>query len=562
MWVKKCWSTRDGKKYVTHHVVQSYRDEEGKVKHNYVVSLTGLPQEAIEAVRRALKGQTGEMGLEDVEVTGGDSLRGAGQMAIWRAWKKTKMEKVLSSFTEADRKSIFAMMAGRITEPCSKLALKDRCADTFWARSFSDNRLDEDVLYEVLDRLAEQFYPLQENLADAAEGEPTLMLYDTTSTYFEGTEAEGGEYGNSKDKRWDRYQIIVAVVTDGEGRPLAVEVWPGNTADCATVQHQIELLKDRFGLKKAVFVGDKGMYSEANLDAITEAGYDYIVGLEYHRQKRLLLGLGKGQLDLFAEQGSYEWQEDGVRYVGYFSERRQYRESRRRERKIEETEEELSRLQQTARKGRYYTPRRLREKVANLLEWAGVRDLWNVEIEPMDETQGPDEKSRIALAFSPNEVAIERRKAMEGRYVLATTLDEDERSAEDVHEDYKRLQRVERGFRHIKSYLKIRPIYHRLWRRIRAHVLICFLAYHLVWRMETELREAGITTEVETVLRRWDQLRLSETTVEVAGESRTQWSWSLGQLGREVRKEIKQAGMWRSLAAYRRGISIPTAPAT
>lgn len=551
MWVKKCWSKRGDKKYVSHHVVQSYRDEEGKVKHNYLVNLTGLPEEAIDAVRRALKGEAGAAGLNEVEVQGGDSLRGAGQMAIWRAWDRADMEGVLSGFTEAERKSIFAMVAARITDPCSKLALKDRCADTFWARDFTENRLNEDVLYEVLDHLAEDFYPLQEKLADSADRESTLLLYDTTSTYFEGREAEGGEYGNSKDKRWDRYQIIIAVVTDGQGRPLAVEVWPGNTADCSTVQHQIELLRERFDLERAVFVGDKGMYSEGNLDRITEAGYDYIVGLEYHRQKELLLGLGKGQLDLFAEEGSYEWQEGGVRYVGYYSERRQYRESRRRKRKTEEVEEQLSHLQRTAARGRYYTRNRLWEKVTDLLDWAGVRDLWNIQMEALDEGCEPDEKTRIKLEFSRNDVAIRKRKAMEGRYVLATTLSEEEKSAEQLLSDYKRLQQVERGFRHIKSYLKIRPIYHRLWRRIRAHVLVCFLAYRLVWQMERELREAGITAEVETVLQRWDQLRLSEMRVEVGEETRTQWSWSLGQVGRQVQEEIEQAGVWSSLAAYR-----------
>lgn len=562
MWVKKSWSTRGEKKYVSYHVVESYRDEDGKSKDNYLVNLTGLPPEAIEAVKRALDGETGPPRVQQVQVHNGDSLRGAGQMAIWRAWKRADMKKVLSDFTEPQRQSIFAMVAGRITDPCSKLALKKRCANTFWAQSFSTNRMNEDTLYEVMDRLAELFYPVQRKLADGAEGETTLLLYDTTSTYFEGTEAEGGEYGNSKDKRHDRYQIIIGIVTNGEGRPLAIEVWPGNTNDSRTVQQQIEMLRERFGIRSAVFVGDAGMYSELNLDAICQAGYDYIVGLEYHKKKDLLVNLGEGQLDLFAQKGAYEWEEDGIRYVGYYSERRHHREKQRREEKMKETEEELKRLQGTAKKGKYYSVGSLREKVGGMLRDAGVRALWDFNVEAIGQIEDDQEKTRANLTFSRNAGAIKVRKAMEGRYLLATTIGEEQKSAEKLEADYKRLQKVERGFMHIKSFLKIRPVYHRLRRRIRAHVLICFLAYYLVWQMETELREAGIGREVEAVLERWDQLQLSQTTVHVGGQSRTDWAWSMGQLGREVREEITQAGIWRSLAAYQRGLisSLPDDP--
>ena len=297
------------------------------------------------------------------------------------------------------------------------------------------------------------------------------------------------------------------------------------------------------------------------MDVVGNPGY--IVGLEHHRQKELLLRLGKGQLDLFARQGSYQWEEDGVRYVGYYSEARQYRESRRRERKMEEVEGQLSDLQQTAAKGRYYTRNRLWEKVAGLLDAASVRDLWNVSMEPLDDVDGPDEKTRIELQFSRDEMAIRRRKAMEGRYVLATTLSEEEKGVEQLLEDYKRLQRVERGFRHIKSYLKVRPIYHSLWRRIRAQVLVCFLAYRLVWQMEQELREVGIGAEVETVLQRWDQLRLTEMRVEAGEETRTQWSWSLGQVGRQVQEEIQEAGLgghWPTTERVETAVVYPTRP--
>jgi transposase len=555
MFVKSNKNERNGKVWYTHHIVHSYRDENGDPRHEYIANLTGLPEDVIERIRPAVKGETPPCDFDEISVRQGDCLRGAGQMAIWRAWRKTGMQKALAGLSEARRRSVFAMTCARITDPCSKLALKQECADTFWARRFPANRLDEDELYEVLDQVAENFYPIQERLADGREEAPVLLLYDTTSTYFEGQQAEGGEYGLSKDRRWDRYQIIVALVCDGEGCPLAVEVWPGNTQDATTVQAQIQMLRERFGIQRGIFVADGGMYSEANLDYVTEQGLDYIVGLEWHKKRELLEGLSSGQQDLFAEEGVYEWEEGGVRYVGCYSERQQHRDSTRRAEAMQVAEEELSHLRRTAAKGRYYSRAKLVEKVMGLLDSKGLRALWNVTVEPLEgqrEAAQQGEKVLLDLQFSRNDVEIKRREALEGRYVVATTVEEERMDPEQVLGSYKGLQRVERGFRHMKSFLRIRPIYHRLRRRIRAHVLICFLAYYLTWWMGQELRREGIPTEVETLIRRWDQLLLSETTVEAGEHSRRQWQWSLGERGQQIKQQIQEAGIWKSIDTYKR----------
>lgn len=140
---------------------------------------------------------------------------------------------------------------------------------------------------------------------------------------------------------------------------------------------------------------------------------------------------------------------------------------------------------------------------------------------------------------------------MDGCYVLQTTADPEDMDPEEVVESYKSLQKVERGFRTIKSFIKIRPVYHRLWGRIRAHVLICFLAYYLSWWMSRELKNQGITTELPTVLKRWDQLYLSEMKVQTDGDNITQWNWSLGEKGIKIKEQIEQAGLWRSINCYK-----------
>ena len=414
-----------------------------------------------------------------------------------------------------------------------------------------------------MNHIEDNFEQIQKELASAEEESPMLLLYDITSTYFEGTEAEGGQYGHSRDKRWDRYQVVIGLVCGQDGRPLAVEVWPGNKTDCRTVQERIGDLREHYGIEEAVFIGDGGMYSKANLDYIQQQGMDYIIGLEWHKKKELLLALSTGQQELFVEQGTYEWEEDGVRYVGCHSPERQYRDKRRRKAAMEEVRDELGHLKKTAAKGRYYTKEKLEAKIRELLVSCKVSRLWSISIEPCEgeeERAQKGEKARLELEFSEDEVQIKRRKALEGRFVVATTVDGERMSAGEVIDSYKSLQRVERSFRHIKSFLKIRPIYHRLWTRIRAHVLICFLAYYLTWHIGRDLRAEGITTEVERVLEYWDQLQLTRTTVETSKGSVSQWNWTLGEKGQKIKSEIKEAGLWRSIDAYKRSATKSLTP--
>jgi len=247
MFVKENERKKDGKSYMYYYIVESYRDSNGTSRHQYLANISNLPKQTIKGIRALLNDDlvTKE---NDVRFHQGDSLRGAGQMALWRAWKKSGLLKVLEQFlTKTQCLSVFAMTASRILNPTSKLGLKRECADTFWAKGIADNRLDEDTLYEVMDILEASFEKIQKKLAGSQPESPTLMLYDTTSTYFEGTEADNSEYGFSKDKRFDRYQIIIAMVCDRQGRPLAVELWPGNTTDVETVQTQIDLLRAILG---------------------------------------------------------------------------------------------------------------------------------------------------------------------------------------------------------------------------------------------------------------------------------------------------------------------------
>ncbi len=553
MFVKRSWNTQTKERYYQYHLAESYRDPEtGKNRHRLIMNISQLPLHVIEAIDQSLKQGRAVVGSK-VRVEVGDSLRGAGLLAVYRAWKQQAMDEVLDSLTPAQRESVLAMVAQRILEPGSKLALQRQFRDTLLAETWAAKRLDEDELYRVMDALHTHFYSIQEKLHRQQGDSPVLVLYDVTSTYFEGTEAQDGEYGYSRDKRWDRYQIVIGLVCTQAGVPLAVEVWPGSTTDRTTVSERVRTLEERFGITQAVFVGDAGMYTEANSAEIREAGFDYILKPEWRRQRQQLEKRVPSQLELFDRQ-VVEWVEDGVRYVGCFSECRRERAAARREQGMQTVASELARLASVARKGRYYSWVRLREKVNQLLEEQRVQELWQVSIRPLQEAASPEAKTPLQLEFEEDNEALSLRTALEGKYVLQTSLAPEVYEAEEIEHSYMQLQVVERAFRNIKSYLKLRPIYHYRQRRVRAHVLLCFLAYYLVKKLECELREKGVAQEVTSLLRDWDKLHLVSLTLQAGEHTRQEWQWSLGPVGTEIKEHISGLGWWRSIDAYRRSL--------
>jgi len=219
-----------------------------------------------------------------------------------------------------------------------------------------------------------------------------------------------------------------------------------------------------------------------------------------------------------------------------------------------EAEEALYRLAHSAARGRYYSWTRLREKVNDLLEYCGVKGLYTVRIKPLEAQSDPEEKARLELCFERDQEAIALQEQIGGMYIIQTSLDREEYSPEQIEKAYKNLQLVERAFRNIKSFLSIRPVFHYRRRRIRAHVLICFLAYYLVKKIELECRACNITRECVPMLRDWDKLKLSSFTVTVGEHSSSEWQWSLGKTGKGIKAQIEKLGWWRSIEQYRRSL--------
>ena len=554
MFVKKSWSTKQKNPKPQYQIVESYRDPETNIpKHRAIMNITSLPEETIEAITLSLKGEK-LTSLGNISISVGDAYRGAGTLCVYRLWKKQNMDKIVPFLSPAERESLFAMVLQRILEPGSKLALKEQLADSIISKIFSKKRLDEDELYDVMDKLYENFHEVQKRLLEANNDSNTLLLYDITSTYFEGTKAEDGKHGHSRDKRWDRYQIVIGLVCNGEGLPLTIEVWPGNTADKATVQEQVRMLKDRFGITDAIIIGDKGMYSKANIDCIVNNGFDYILSVDWQKQRKELLSLQDNQLSLLDDVGVIEWEEGNARYVGCFSEWRKKRQIRQRIEGIKDSKKALDRLKETASNGRYYSWVSLRKKVDNILSKHKVSRLWNIEIIPLEEGKKPEEKSPFDIRCTINGQAVKERKRLEGKFLLETSVKSQVKTAKEIKKTYAEQQKIERAFRNIKSYLEIRPVYHRKERRVKAHVLICFLSYYLVKRAEMEFRENGITREAVRVIRDWDKLKFTKVTLEAKGDVIEEWQWQMGEMGHRIQKEISALGWWKSIESYKRSL--------
>ena len=555
MFVKKSWDTTAKNPKISHSIVKSYRDPETNTpRHRTILNISCLPQETIEAIDLSLKDDKRLVDSEDISFSTGDALRGAGSLAIYRLWQKENMEKVLKGLTPAQRESVMVMVMQRILKPGSKNAIKEDFADSIFKRCFSKKRFDENELYKIMDLLFHNYYDIQKRLRESNDSSNTLLLYDITSTYFEGQKAEGGEYGYSRDHRQDRCQIIIGLVCNEKGLPLSIEVWPGNTADKTTVKEQVKKLKETFGIEEAIIVGDKGMYSKANINKILDEGLDYILSTDWRLQKDQLLSRTPKQLSLLDDVGILEWEDDGTRFIGCSSKWRKKREMKRRIQGIKTVKSELKLLKKTAAKGSYYSWNSLYKKIEDLLESAGVKDLWNITIKPLDPDKNPDEKGKFDLEFSLDKKALKERKKREGKFVLETSIDKADKDAEEIKEAFMKQPQIERAFRNIKSFLKIRPVFHWKERRIKAHVLICFLAFYLAKKAEIKLRENDITREAVEVIRNWEKLRLTEITLDTGKDKLNEWQWQMGRTGTRVKDEISDVGWWRSIQGYKRSI--------
>jgi hypothetical protein len=460
---------------------ESYR-EGGKVKNRTVANLSSWPEAKVEALARALKGLP-PAGLEGmIEVT--RSLPHGHVAAVLGTIRSLGLEELTGPAPSRQRDLVTAMITAAVIDGSSKLATARGLRAETAASSLGDvlglSSCDEDDLYAAMDWLLPRQDTIEDALAARHLREGTLVLYDVSSAAFEGRTCPLGQIGHPRDGVRGRLQIVYGVLTSTEGIPVAVEVFPGATGDPATVASQVATLKSRFGLAHVAVVGDRGMLTKARIrEDLQPAKLDWITALRGPAIKALMTG-GAIQPTLFDEQDMAEITSPdypGERLIACYNPFLAAERARKRAELLAATEAELAKIAAATRRAR--RPLRGQDVIAlavgKVINAKKVAKHFIVDI------------TDDGLAWRRDEQKIADEAALDGIYVIRTSLPADALPAAGAVESYKALENVERVFRGLNTDLLIRPIRHRLEDRVKAHVLIRLLAYYVTWHMQQRL---------------------------------------------------------------------------
>lgn len=458
--------------YVSYLVRRSVR-EGARVRHVTVANVSQLPAAAIEALRRALAGETLLATGEAFRVE--RSLPHGHVAALLAMAKKLELPRLLDRAASQERARALAMILQRLLEPGSKLACTRALGQSTLAEEVRVEGVDADGLYAALDWLGDRQQAIEARLARRHLKEGTLVLYDVSSSYFEGRTCPLAGRGFSRDKRRGSLQIVYGLICEPEGRPIAIEVFTGELHDDKTLLAQIEKLRRRFGLRSVVLVVDRGMVTKANLEALAkEEGIAWISALKAPQVKRLVK-TGALQLSLFdelnlAEIASADYPDERLvvcRNPLVAAER-----ARKREQLLSATEALLAPIKARVKAGTLEGEAEIGLAVGAVVNKRKVKKHFELEI--------ADDR----FEYRRKEEQIAEEAALDGFYVLRTNVSVEELGAPEVVRSYKALAAAERAFRTLKGpELELRPIHHRLEQRVRAHAFLCLLAYYLEWHL-------------------------------------------------------------------------------
>ncbi|MBM4397604.1 MAG: IS1634 family transposase [Deltaproteobacteria bacterium] len=473
---------------------ESYR-EGGKVKNRTLANLSHLAPDVIDVIKRALSGEkmvSAEAAVQTEKTTPAGHVR-----AVLGAMKNLGVAELVSVRRSRERDLVLGMIAERVLHPTSKLGTVRLWKTSTLAEDLGVDDAKPEELYGALDWLLGRQARIETKLAARHLSEGGLALYDTSNSLYEGRTCALAHLGHDKDNRRGASVIGYGVMTDREGRPVSIEVYPGNTSDPATVPGQVLKLRARYGLDQVVVVGDRGMLTRPNIELLKQnPGLGWITALRTEAIRKLVDGEAL-QLSLFdqvnlAEIRSPDFPDE--RLVACFNPLLADERKRKRGELLEATEKLLEKLAAEVA-GRTKKPLKAGEigkKVGRVMHRHKVAKHFLVEI------------ADGALTWSRDEESIRREAELDGIYVIRTSEPAERLSAEDTVRSYKRLAEVERAFRCMKGIdLRVRPIFLRNEDHVRAHFFLCMLAYYVEWHMRRALapllfQDEDVVAERET----------------------------------------------------------------
>jgi len=456
---------------------ESFRDG-GKVRKRTLANLSTLADDQIDAIRRVLRGERLAAATDLFEVTA--SRIHGDTHAVVTAMKRLRIRELLSSRPSWEAEVVMGMVAARVVAPHTKLATTRWWHTRTLPEDLRIEHATDDDLYRAMDWLLEHQGSIEKKLAARHLKTGGLALYDLTSSYFEGKTCPLAAIGHNRDGKKNKLQVNYGLLTDRRGCPVAVSVYEGNTNDAKTLMPQVAKLRNDFGLERMVLVGDRGMIGQAAIEDLRDiAGLEWITALKSAQIRALVEG-GALQLGLFDKRNLFEFTHPdypGERLVACRNVELGKLRAHKRQALLEATAKELEKVRVMVERSLLRGAGKIGVRAGRVVNKYKVAKHFELTID----------NGRFDFALRKEEVAAEA--ALDGIYVIRTSLSKNEMSAPEAVRSYKTLSEVERAFRTLKTIdLEVRPIHHRLADRVRAHIFLCMLAYYVEWHMREAWR--------------------------------------------------------------------------
>lgn len=443
-----------------------------KIVKRTIANLSSLSIDQAQAIRRILKGEKLIQPEAYFDIL---NSRAHGHVdAVLVTIRTLGLDKLLGSRRCKERDLVIAMIASRIVGPQSKLALSRCWENTTLGESLGVDGADEDALYAAMDWLYERQERIEKRLAERHLAEGGRVLYDLSSSYFEGTQCPLAKRGYSRDQKKGKLQVNYGLLTDDRGCPISISAFPGNTSDPTTLLPQVERLQGVFNLKSVILVGDRGMISQKQVEELKgHSGVDWITALKSGAIRKLM-DAEAIQLALFDERNLFEFMHadfPGEKLVACRNPELAARRKHKREALLKATTEALEKIRGMVARGALKDADKIGVRVGRVINQYKMAKHFTLEI------------AENQLCFEIDEEKVHAEAALDGIYVIRTSV-VDALSADDVVRHYKALSQVERAFRSIKTMdLDVRPIRHYQEQRVRSHLFLCMLAYYVKWHM-------------------------------------------------------------------------------
>lgn len=462
---------------------ESYR-ENGKVKNRTIANITRWPKEKIEALKKVLKGTP----LYDAETAFNisRSLPHGHVAAVLGSLKKLNLHRIIDSHESFNRKLIIAMIVARILFPQSKLAtalsINEKNAQSSLGGILEIDDLNENNLYDAMDWLLERKERIENKLAKRHLDNNSLILYDISSTYLEGTKCPLSARGHNRDKKKGKLQLVFGLLCNQEGCPVSVEVYKGNTSDATTLKSQINKIRNRFNITKIIIVGDRGMITETRIRKDLEGmeGVDWITALKSCSIKKLV-DQKAFEPTLFDEWGLAEINSPdypGERLIICINSFLREKRNRTRNELIKQTEELLEKIKKATQREKrpLQGEKEIALRIGKVINKFKMNKHFTTTV------------TNNSFEYEINQESVKHESLLDGFYVVRTSIESNKMNDTDVVRNYKKLAEVEKAFRIMKTTdLHLRPIYHYREKRVRSHIFLCMLSYYVEWHMRKQL---------------------------------------------------------------------------